>query len=190
MISRLLVAATILLLSSNFFQLAESVCTSNVACFPNPEDVVSKISDGSVVFNVTSVCGNPPEAYCSPSTCGLLCNASDSSNRHPKEYMTDVYSLPTYWKSKNLESPVIIQVDLNMKLILHQITVSFQYEYPSHVQIERSQDYGRSYYIIHHNAINCVTSSGLVASSNYQATVPVCMTIVISHSSKAVCVVF
>lgn len=166
--------------------MVDSICINNVPCFPTSADVLDPGTAGNINFTVTSVCGNPPESFCSPTVCGMLCNASDPVNRHPKEYMTDVYTAPTFWKSKNLVRPVTIQVDLNQRVILHQVTATFQYEYPSHIRIERSQNYGGSYTIIHHNAINCLTSSGLPLSTTYQPLTTVCMAISTSDASKAV----
>ena len=176
----------LLLFTHTFVSIIDAICINNVPCFPASADVINPATAGSINFTVTSVCGSPPESFCSPTACGMLCNASDPANRHPKEYMTDVYTAPTFWKSKNLDRPVTVQVDLNQRLILHQVTATFQYDYPSHIRIERSQDYGSSYTIIHHSAIHCLTASGLQPSATYQPLTTVCMAISTSDSSKAV----
>ena len=162
---------------------AESVCVDNVPCFPGPLDV-SKI--GSSQLNVNSTCGSPPETFCSLSDCTLLCNASDPATRHPKEYMTDMFANPTYWKSKNLDAPVIIQLDLNQKLILHQVVVTFELDHPSAVYLQRSQDFGKTFSIISYFAINCVASFGLPESAGYQLTTAVCLPISTADTSKQV----
>ena len=174
------------LLAHVLVRTVDAVCSNNVACFPTPVDILDAVAAGNINFNVSSVCGNPPEFFCSKSDCSMLCNASDPANRHPKEYMTDGYNELTFWKSKNLEQPVTIQVDLNQKLILHQVIVTFQYDYPSYTRIERSQNYGNSYFIIHQNAINCQSSAGELPSATYKPLTTVCMTILTSDSSNAV----
>lgn len=184
MMSSVVSVAVFVFLIHTSMTMVDAVCTINVPCFPTPVDVLS--STRNINFTVTSVCGSPPEAFCSPTACGMTCNASDPANRHPKEYMTDVYTLPTFWKSKNLVRPVTIQIDFNQRVILHQITATFQYDYPSHTQIERSQDYGNSYVAIHHNAVNCLNSIGRAASATYTPLETVCMTISTSDTSKAI----
>ena len=175
----------ILLLSvASILRNVESLCVDNVPCFPGPIDV-SKM--GSSQLSVNSTCGSPPETFCSLSDCTLLCNASDPANRHPKEYMIDTYANPTYWKSKNLDAPVMIQLDLNQKLILHQVVVTFELDHPSAVFLQRSQDFGKTYSIISYFAINCLASFGLPQSAGYQLTTAVCLPISTADTSKRVC---
>lgn len=163
---------------------ADSVCVNNVPCFPGPVDV-SKIVNSQL--NVNSTCGNPPETFCSSINCNLVCNASDPARKHPKEYMIDAYANPTYWKSKNLDAPVMIQLDLNQKLILHQVVVTFDLDHPSAVYLQRSQDFGKTYSIISYFAINCLTSFGVPQSAGYQLITAVCLPISTSDTSKQVC---
>lgn len=175
-----------LLILTRYSCFVNAVCTNNVPCFPTPVDILGPSTINRVSFNVSSVCGNPVESFCSPDVCRLVCNASSPTDKHSKELMIDKYILPTYWKSKNLEYPVTIQLDLKQKLILHQMTITFQFEYPSYASIERSQDFGTSFYTIHRNAISCLASSATVASTNYKPASPVCMAILTSDTSKAV----
>ncbi|XP_065068970.1 laminin subunit gamma-1-like [Rhopilema esculentum] len=169
------------------FKIAESTCTNNAPCTPPPpQNLLRDGRTNQTYISVSAPCGNPVEEFCSPTTCGLFCNASDPNRRYQIQDMIDAESNPTYWKSKNFDAPVTIQIDLNQKLLLHQVTVIFEFDYPSYVFIERSQDFGRSYGLIHHSAINCLTSSGISPSTSYRAKLPVCMEISLTLSPKAV----
>lgn len=152
----------------------ESVCSPQAACYPAPIDV-SAVANSK--FNVTSTCGNPPETFCSKGDCTLMCNATDPAKMHPKQYMLDAYGLPTYWKSKNLEAPVTIQLDLPQKLILHQVVTTFEIDVPSGIYLQRSQDFGKTYSIIAYFAINCLSLFGRPQDATYKLTDVVCLKI-------------
>ena len=179
-------AITLQLLSFRF-KIAESTCTNDSPCTPPPpQNLLRDGRTNQTFISVSAPCGNPVEEFCSPTTCGLFCNASDANRRYQIQDMIDAESSPTYWKSKNFDAPVTIQIDLNQKLLLHQVTVIFEFDYPSYVFIERSQDFGRSYGLIHHSAINCLVSSGISPSTRYLAKQPVCMAISLTVTPKAV----
>ena len=157
----------------NNIQEAESVCLSSTPCYPPPTDV-SVLS--SSFLNVSSTCGTPPEQFCTATSC-LLCNASSNNDRHPKEFLVDQYSLPTFWKSKNFEAPVYIQVDLGQRLILHQVVITFEFELPNGIYFQSSQDSGSTFRTLVYFARECVTTFSLPVSSGYNGINVVCLRI-------------
>ncbi len=167
----------ILLLSLVFINnifLGESICSSNTPCYPNPLDV-SNIAQSTL--NATSTCGTPAESFCSKADCTLVCDASVEAQKHPKSYMVDNFNLATYWKSKNLEAPVTIQLDLQQKLILHQVVTTFEIDVPSGVYLERSNDFGKTYGRLAYFAINCLSMFGLTQAAGYSTTNTICLRI-------------
>eukprot|EP00794_Sanderia_malayensis_P016180 gene16180-17806_t len=152
----------------------DCICSSTSACYPVALDVAKLASFSSL--NVTSTCGSPREQFCSNNDCNLYCDASSESEKHPPSYLIDTFSLPTYWKSKNLVAPVTIQLTLNQKLILHQVVTTFSIDVPSGVYLERSQDFGRTYQRLVYFARNCLDLFSLPAT-DYQLTNVVCLQI-------------
>ena len=149
-------------------------CISNIPCFPPPIDV-GKLVPHKMVIN--STCGDIPEDFCVGTDCSLKCDANDPQTSHPGSYLVDSYDLNTYWKSRNFDEPVFIQCDFGFNLILHQITITFQFELPASIYIQRSQDTGNSFTTIIYFAIRCNDTFGMPESVDYNKLELVCLRI-------------
>ncbi|KAL9988631.1 hypothetical protein ACROYT_G003097 [Oculina patagonica] len=124
-------------------------CSSG-PCYPPPADI-------SGDFNVTanSTCGDPPEQYCVNLDCSKVCNANDPNNEHPPRFVNDGFSANTFWKSKNYEYPVVLQLDIGRTFMLYQSVVTFYHELPAAMYLSKSNDSGRTYNPITYFATNC-----------------------------------
>lgn len=123
-------------------------------CFAPPLDV-SK--NGGFKLSVSSKCGTPVEDFCVGVDCSFKCDASsnDTALSYGSSNMLDGYELQTYWKSKNFDEPVTIVFDLGSKMILQQITITFQYEFPNGLYIQKSNNDGLNYLTLMYYATRC-----------------------------------
>ena len=123
---------------------------SNGPCYPSPSDIAGK-------FNVSanSTCGDPQEAYCMNLQCDKVCNANDGSLKHPPSFVYDEISAGTFWKSKNYEFPVVLQLDIGRTFLLYQSVVTFYHELPAAMYFLKSNDSGVTYRPITYFATNC-----------------------------------
>ena len=158
----------------SFFSHVQSYCSPNVACFAPPIDV-AKLPTHKLTLN--STCGSPPEYFCVDEDCSLKCDTTNNQTWHPKEYILDDYESLTYWKSKNFDEPVFIQFDFNYTLILHQITLTFQFELPNGMYIQRSQDFGTTFKTLAYFAIQCNDIFDMAESLKYNKLEVVCFSI-------------
>ena len=118
-------------------------------CYPTPSDI-------SGDFNVTanSTCGDPAETYCMNLNCSNVCNANDQ-NKHPPSFVNDKFSANTFWKSKNYEFPVVLELDIGRTFMLYQSVVTFYHELPAAMYFLKSNDSGITYRPITYFATNC-----------------------------------
>lgn len=123
-------------------------------CFAPPLDV-SK--NRGFKLSVSSKCGTPIEDFCVGVDCNFKCDASSNNSalNYGQSNMLDGYELQTYWKSKNFDEPVSIVFDLGSKMILHQITITFQYEFPNGLYIQKSNNDGLTYLTLMYYATRC-----------------------------------
>ena len=127
----------------------QNSCSSG-PCYPSPSDIAGK-------FNVTanSTCGDPSENYCVKLDCSKVCNANDPDLRHPSSFVNDEFNLNTFWKSKNYEYPVVLQLDMGKTFMLYQSIVTFYHELPAAMYFLKSNDSGRTYRPLTYFATNC-----------------------------------
>lgn len=119
-------------------------------CYPPPEDISGK-------FNLTanSTCGElSPESYCFNLQCDKVCDANNESLKHPASNVQDS-SFDSFWKSKNFEYPVSLQLDIGRNMLLYRSVVSFYHELPSAMYFLKSNDSGESYSPLIFFATNC-----------------------------------
>ncbi|XP_065644500.1 laminin subunit gamma-1 isoform X1 [Hydra vulgaris] len=157
---------------NNFF--VNGQCVLNAACFPPSIDVAKLIPHN---MTINSTCGEVPEDFCVDTDCSLKCDAKDEQTSHPGKYLIDSYDLITYWKSKNFDEPVFIQCDFGYNLMLHQITITFQFELPSSMYIQRSQDTGNSFTTLIYFALRCNDTFNMQESVNYNKLDVICLRI-------------
>ena len=140
-------------------------CANNVACFA-PPIYVAKLPVHNLTIN--STCGlNEAEDFCVSTDCSLKCDNSNEETWHPAQLLVDKYELLTYWKSKNFDRPVFLRCDFGYKLILHQVTVTFQFELPNGLYIQKSDDFGIIFLTLAYFAIRCNDTFGLPSADFY-----------------------
>lgn len=124
-------------------------CSSG-PCYPPPSDI-------SKHFNVTanSTCGDPAEQYCFKLDCTKVCNANDPNNEHPPRFVNDPFEDGKFWKSKNFEYPVVLQLDIGRTFMLYQSVVTFYHELPAAMYLLKSNDSGITYNPLTYFATNC-----------------------------------
>jgi len=127
----------------------QDACSSG-PCYPPPADI-------SGDFNVTanSTCGDPSEAYCVKLDCTKVCNANDPNNEHPARFVNDPFADGKFWKSKNFEYPVVLQLDIGRTFMLYRSVVTFYHELPAAMYLLKSNDSGITYNPITYFATNC-----------------------------------
>ena len=119
---------------------SQNGCTGSGSCLPSPEDIAGKFAVTS-----NSTCGDPVEQYCVGAACSKVCNANDNGLKHPANYTNDAFSLKTFWKSKNYEFPVYLQIDTGATFMLYQSVITFQHELPAAMYLAKSKDFGATY---------------------------------------------
>ena len=119
---------------------SQNVCTCSGSCMPSPEDIAGKFAVTS-----NSTCGDPVEQYCVGADCSKVCNAKDNGLKHPANYTNDAFSLKTFWKSKNYEFPVYLQIDTGALFVLYQSVITFQHELPAAMYLAKSKDFGATF---------------------------------------------
>ena len=143
----------ILCLLANIFALPIVLCQDSCTggpCYPPPADI-------SGDFNVTanSTCGDPPEQYCVKLNCTKVCDAKDPNNNHNPSFVNDPFGWGKFWKSKNFQYPVALQLDFGRTFMLYRSVVTFYHELPAAMYLLKSNDSGRTFDPIAYFATNC-----------------------------------
>ena len=127
-------------------------CTEGIPCYPSSKDISSKRN-----VTVNSTCGSPPEQFCIELDCSSVCNADDDALKHPASFINDGYNLPTYWKSKNFDHPVFMQIDLGSTFMLFSSIVTFQHDYhlPAAMYFAKSKDFGVRFQPVAYFSTSC-----------------------------------
>ena len=113
---------------------------------------------------VNSTCGTPPNSFCFrtvnlatvSSNCTGVCDASDPSNAHPPNLMTD--NDESWWQSQNSLDPqtsVMIELSLGTTVEISSIALVFVSLQPSAFYIEKSTDEGITYQPFHYFGTSC-----------------------------------
>ena len=119
-------------------------------CYPSPSNI-SKHSN----VTANSTCGNPSEPYCVNLDCTNVCNASDENRKHPANFVNDDFREKTFWKAKNYEFPVVLQLEVRRTFMLYQSMVTFFHELPAAMYLLKSNDSGRTWNPLTYFATNC-----------------------------------
>ena len=119
-------------------------------CYPSPSNI-SKYSN----VTANSTCGNPSEPYCVNLDCINVCNAFDDNLAHNASLVKDDFSKNTFWKSKNYEFPVVLQLEVRRTFMLYQSMVTFFHELPAAMYLLKSNDSGRTWNPLTYFATNC-----------------------------------
>ncbi|XP_066933957.1 laminin subunit gamma-1-like [Clytia hemisphaerica] len=149
---------------TKLFDFVTSQCADQLPCFAAPLDI-SK--NEGFNLNINSLCGSPPEDFCAGVDCNFKCDGNDPTNSYSPSRITDAYELETFWKSRNFDEPVTMVFDFGSKMILHQITITFQFEFPNGLYIQKSSDDGTTYLTLMYYAIRCNDTFQLAEANKY-----------------------
>jgi len=87
--------------------------------------------------------------------CSKVCTATDPNNKHPASFVDDPSADGKFWKSKNFEYPVALQVDFGRTFMLYRSVVTFYHELPAAMYLLKSNDSGKTFSPIRYFATNC-----------------------------------
>ncbi|XP_068930867.1 laminin subunit beta-3 isoform X1 [Petaurus breviceps papuanus] len=140
---------------------AQQAC-SRGACYPPVGDLLV----GRARFlKASSTCGmTKPETYCTPyGEWKMKCCKCDSRlphgyNSHRVENVVSSSGPTRWWQSQNDVSPVSLQLDLDRKFQLQDITLDLQGPLPAGMLIEHSPDFGKTWKVYQYVAPNCATT--------------------------------
>ncbi|XP_027790540.2 laminin subunit beta-3 [Marmota flaviventris] len=143
------------------FLRAQQAC-SRGACYPPVGDLLI----GRTRFlRASSTCGlTKPETYCTQyGEWRLKCCKCDSRlphnyNSHRVENVVSSSGPTRWWQSQNDVSPVSLQLDLDRRLQLHDITMDFKGPLPAGMLIERSSDFGKTWRVYQYLAADCTSA--------------------------------
>ena len=140
----------LLCLFAMFAAVSGQVSCSTGPWYPSPLDI-------SKYFNVTanSTCDDPPEPYCVNLGCSKICDANDPNLEHPASFVNDDFRDNTFWKSKNLKFPVLLQLGVKGTFMLYQSVATFFHELPAAMYLLKSNDSGRTWNPLTYFATNC-----------------------------------
>ncbi|XP_060040806.1 laminin subunit beta-3 [Erinaceus europaeus] len=131
---------------------------SRGACYPPVGDL---LVGRTHLLHASSTCGlSRPETYCTQygewqvKCCRCDSRLPHSYNGHRVENVAT--SGPArWWQSQNDVSPVSLQLDLDGRLQLHDISMDFRGPLPAGLLIERSVDKGRTWRVYQYLAADC-----------------------------------
>lgn len=122
-------------------------------CFPTTRDLTT-VAGASISSN--STCGGTGvEDFCVKQDCVYKCDANVPSLSHGVNLTIDKFDGDTYWKSKNFDENVVLQLDLGHSYFFTEIFVTFRFEYPAAMYIAKSDDYGTSWRTVTYLSTDC-----------------------------------
>ncbi|XP_064333219.1 laminin subunit beta-3 isoform X3 [Camelus dromedarius] len=140
---------------------AQQAC-SRGACYPPVGDLLV----GRTRFlRASSTCGlTRPETYCTQyGEWQMKCCKCDSRlphnyNSHRVENVVSSSGPTRWWQSQNDVNPVSLQLDLDRKFQLQDITMDFKGPMPAGMLIERSSDFGKTWRVYQYLAADCTSA--------------------------------
>ena len=151
----LCVVMTLIFISSSIFHVANSNDCTKESCFP-PTEHLETVHGASITAN--STCGgNGNEEFCVKGNCLHQCNNADpsSSNYHGVNLTIDSVDDDTYWKSKNLDENVVLELNLGHSYFFVSITATFAVGYPAAMYFSKSDDHGATWQILAYFSSDC-----------------------------------
>ncbi|KAM9320217.1 laminin subunit beta-3 [Gastrophryne carolinensis] len=151
----------IILLGFMFVVNAQQDC-SNGACYPTVGDLLLGRTNR---LRASSTCGmEQPETYCTPyGKTQLKCCRCDSrvpftEVSHRVVNMVSPVGPLRWWQSENDVDSVFLQVDLDRKFQLSDVTLDFRSPRPAGMIIERSSDFGKTWQVYQYLAYDCASA--------------------------------
>ena len=144
---------TALIYTSNVFRTANSNDCTPESCFPPTSDLET-VRGASITAN--STCGlNGNEEFCIKRRCGHQCNNAVPSNYHGVNLTIDKVDDDTYWKSKNLDENVFLELNLGHSYLFVEITATFVFNYPAAMYFSKSDDHGATWRTLAYFSSDC-----------------------------------
>lgn len=133
-------------------------CTGQ-GCFPQSRDLTT-VAGASISSN--STCGLAgAEDFCVKRVCTYKCDATVPSQFHGVNLTIDQYDSDSYWKSKNFDENVVLQLDLGHSYFFTEIVATFRFEYPAAMYFAKSNDNGTSWKVLTYFSTNCQEYFGM-----------------------------
>ncbi|KAM7054557.1 laminin subunit beta-3 [Molossus nigricans] len=143
------------------FLYAQQAC-SRGACYPPAGDL---LIGRTRYLRASSTCGlTRPETYCTQyGQWQMKCCKCDSRlphnyNSHRVENVVSSSGPVRWWQSQNDVNPVSLQLDLDRRFLLRDITMDFKGPMPAGMLIERSSDFGKTWHVYQYLAADCTTA--------------------------------
>lgn len=155
-----ILTAVILTSSLTFRSASSNVCTRE-SCFPRTWDLET-VRGASVTAN--STCGlRGSEEFCVKQQCGYQCNNALPSDFHGANLTIDTVNDDTYWKSKNLDENVVLELSLGHSYFFVEITATFFVKYPAAMYFSKSDDYGATWQTLAYFSSECGKNFNMTA---------------------------
>ncbi|CAB4020635.1 Hypothetical predicted protein [Paramuricea clavata] len=133
-----------------------NVCTRE-SCFPPTLDLET-VRGASITANSTCGLSNINEEFCVLTTnlqCGFQCNNAVPSNSHAVNLTIDTVDDDTFWKSKNLDTNVVLELNLGHSYFFVEVTATFEFNYPAAMYFSKSEDDGASWQTLAYFSSDC-----------------------------------
>ena len=144
---------TLIFTSSLVFRGANSNGCTKDSCFP-PTWELETVRGASITAN--STCGlTENEEFCVRQQCGFHCNNAVPSNFHGVNLTIDTVNDDTYWKSKNLEENVVLELNLGHSYFFVEVTATFAFSYPAAMYFSKSEDHGATWHTLAYFSSDC-----------------------------------
>ena len=147
------ILVTLLLASTTVFRCVNSNSCTEEYCFPPFWDLET-VRGASITAN--STCGlNGNEEFCIEHVCGHQCNNEVPSNFHGANLTVDKVDDNTYWKSKNLDENVVLELNLAHSYFFVEVTATFAVSYPAAMYLSKSDNHGATWKTLAYFSSDC-----------------------------------
>ena len=132
-----------------------NVCTRE-SCFPPTLDLET-VRGASITANSTCGLSDINEEFCVSTNlqCDFQCNNAVPSNSHGVNLTIDTVSDDTFWKSKNLDTNVVLELNLGHSYFFVEVTATFEFNYPAAMYFSKSEDDGASWQTLAYFSSDC-----------------------------------
>ena len=147
------ILVTLVLASTVLFRCANSNSCTKDSCFP-PAWGLETVRGASITAN--STCGlSENEEFCIKQQCGYHCNNAVPSNYHGPNLTIDTVNDDTYWKSKNLDENVVLEIELGHSYFFYEVTATFAFSYPAAMYFSKSDNHGATWETLAYFSSDC-----------------------------------
>ena len=155
------ILVTLVLASTILFHCANSNSCTKDSCFP-PAWGLETVRGASITAN--STCGlSENEEFCIKQQCGYQCNNAVPSNYHGANLTIDTVNDDTYWKSKNLDENVVLEINLGHSYFFYEVTATFAFSYPAAMYFSKSDNHGATWETLAYFSSDCAHNFNMSA---------------------------